>query len=116
MTVVAPAVTGELAQLIEAGGVRWVREPFREEHLDGAFLVIAATDDEDLNREIAGLAARQGALVNEASSAEHSQVIFGALLQRDDAIVAVFTDGKDPSQARRTRDRIADLVDRGYKE
>lgn len=116
VTVVAPEVTADLAGLIEAHGIQWVKEPCREEHIEGAFLVVAATDDEGLNREIADLAARQGALVNEASSAEHSKVIFGALLQLDEVTVAVFTDGLDPSQARRTRDRIGDLVDRDNKD
>lgn len=109
--VVSPEVTDELAGLIRAYDIRWVREPFRDAHLQGAFLVVAATDDEGLNREISDLASRRGALVNEASSAEHSPAIFGALLEHDDVTVAVFTDGRDPSQARDTRDRIAALVD-----
>jgi len=37
-------------------------------------------------------------------------VIFAALLQHDDVTVAVFTDGRDPAQAARTRDQIADLL------
>jgi siroheme synthase (precorrin-2 oxidase/ferrochelatase) len=51
-------------------------------------------------------------LACDASSAERSQVIFGALLQRDELTVAVFTDGNDPAHARQTRDQIADLLAR----
>jgi siroheme synthase (precorrin-2 oxidase/ferrochelatase) len=36
-------------------------------------------------------------------------VIFGALLEEGDLTLAVFTDGQDPSLARKTRDRIAGL-------
>jgi siroheme synthase (precorrin-2 oxidase/ferrochelatase) len=37
-------------------------------------------------------------------------VIFGALLDVEDATVAVFTDGHDPARARRMRDRIGNAL------
>jgi len=110
VTVISPTLTEELAEHVDAGRVRWVRNSFREVHLGRAFLVVAATDDEALNAAIVRTAAQQGALVCDASSAERSQVIFGALLTNDDATVAVFTDGRDPALARQTRDQIADFV------
>ena len=107
VTVVSPAVTPELAEQIEAGRAKWVHEPYREEHLGGAFLVVAATDDGALNAAVVRLASEHGALVCDASSGERSQVIFGALLEAEDATIAVFTGGRDPARARRTRDQIA---------
>jgi len=111
--VVSPSVTDELAAEIEAGRARWVKDSFQESHLGDAFLAVAATDDKDLNATIIQAAAERGALVCDASSAERSQVIFGALHTTEDATIAVFTDGRDPSHARKTRDRIAELLDRG---
>ena len=110
VTVVSPTVTGELAEQIETGRIRWVKDSFREEHASGVFLVVAATDDEAQNAAVVRLAAQCGALVCDASSAERSQVIFGALLEANDVTVAVFTGGRDPAQARRTRDRIRHLL------
>ena len=113
VSVISPTVTEELAAEIEAGCACWVRDCFQKGHIDGAFLVVAATDDEDLNAAVIQTAAERGALVCDASSAERSQVIFGALHTNEDAIIAVFTDGRDPSHARQTRDRIACLLDQG---
>jgi siroheme synthase (precorrin-2 oxidase/ferrochelatase) len=48
-------------------------------------------------------------LVCDASSASRSEVIFGALHHGAGVTLAVFTDGRDPSLARNTRDRIATL-------
>ena len=110
VTVVSPTVTEELAEQIATGQVRWVRDSFREEHLGGAFLAVAATDDPDLNTSVVQAAARRRALACDASSAERSQVIFGALLEGEDVTIAVFTGGRDPAQARRTRDWIASLM------
>ena len=75
-----------------------------------AFLTVAATNDDDRNAAVVRAAIRNGALACDASSAERSQVIFGALHQHDDTTIAVFTDGHDPSRARRTRDQIANLL------
>jgi siroheme synthase-like protein len=112
VTVVAPRISEGLAREVEAGRARWVPEPFREGHLDGAFLAVAATDDDARNAAIVRGAAARGILACDASSAERSRVIFGALLQREDITVAVFTGGSDPARARETRDQIAGLVDR----
>ncbi len=109
LTVASPTVSRELAGRIERGEVSWESEPFRESSLEGTFLVVTATDDDACNATIAGLAAERGVLVCVASSAELSDVIFGALLRQEGVTVAVFTDGRDPALARKTRDRIGEL-------
>lgn len=115
VTVVSPAVTDELAEQVNAGRVRWVQDRFREEHVGGAFLAVAATDDDDGNAAIVQAALANGALACDASSAERSQVIFGALLEDNGVTIAVFTGGRDPAQARRARDHVAELLDRERK-
>lgn len=110
VTVISPDISTQLAGEIGAGRVRWVGERFRAEHLVGAFLVVLATDDAHLNAAAAHIAARQGVLACDASSADGSQLIFGALLQHDGVTVATFTDGRSPGRARRTRDAIAKLL------
>jgi|GEM_PF-3349904 len=110
VTIVSPVVTGELAGQIDAGQIIWQQGSFKEDHIRETFLVVAATDDESLNAAIVQLASKAGSLFCDASSAERSQVIFGALLQQEQVTVAVFTDGQDPAQARTTRDKIASLI------
>ncbi len=115
VTVVAPTVGDALREQIEAGRIHHIKDEFLEEYLDGTFLVVAATDDEAINEAIAQLGNRRGILACDASSAERSGVIFGALLDREldgeDVTVAVFTGGRDPAHARRTRDKIAELLE-----
>jgi len=110
VTVVSPTVTEDLAEQAQQRHVVWIRDQFREEHLEGAFLIVAATNDKALNTTVTHLGIQRRALVCDASSAERSQVIFGALLEVDETTIAVFTDGRDPARARRKRDEIADLV------
>ena len=110
VTVVSLAVGEELSKLIESGRVVWAKGHFRDEHLADAFLVVAATDDRTVNSAVVELATERNVLICDASSAERSQVIFGALLETGDVTVAVFSGGRDPASSRRTRDRIADLI------
>jgi siroheme synthase-like protein len=115
VTVVSPEVTEELAEMARQGRLRWVREPYRQGHLDEAFLAVAATENDEVNARLV-LDAREGkVLVCDASDAGRSEVIFGALHQTDNLTLAVFTDGRDPALARRTRDKIADLSE-GWEE
>ncbi|MFC1574737.1 bifunctional precorrin-2 dehydrogenase/sirohydrochlorin ferrochelatase [Gemmatimonadota bacterium] len=110
VTLVSPEISKEMAPMAEAAELEWIQEEYRPEHLHGVFLAVAATDDEGLNAHLVRDARVRGVLVCDASSAERSQVIFGALHAEDDVTVAVFTDGKDPSRARKARDRIARLL------
>jgi uroporphyrin-III C-methyltransferase/precorrin-2 dehydrogenase/sirohydrochlorin ferrochelatase len=110
VTVVSPTVSEQLLPRIEAGQVAWQEGPFRDEHLADIFLVVAATDNQTVNSAVVRAAAERGILICDASRAERSEVIFGALLETGDVTVAVFSGGRDPSASRRTRDRIAELM------
>jgi siroheme synthase-like protein len=107
VTVVAPELSPQLRKLVRSRRVRWVRATFRAADLDGAFLAVAATDDWVVNAAVVRAADRRGILACDASSGTRSRVIFGALLERPDVTVAVFSGGRDPARARDTRDAIA---------
>ena len=109
VTIVAPHASEKLAQLADTGRLQWHKEEYRKTDLDGAFLAVAATENRDVNARLVKDARERKVLVCDASSASRSQVIFGALHRSDRTTLAVFTDGQDPSLARRTRDRIASM-------
>jgi siroheme synthase-like protein len=116
VVLVSPEATESLSLMADAGSLRWVRREFRESDLQGAYLVVAATNDDQLNARVVDGANTSGVLVCDASSAPRSEVIFGALHQQEGLTVAVFTDGEDPSRARSTRDRIAEALSDGDRE
>lgn len=110
---VSPEASPRARALAESGRITWIPEAMEEGHLHGAFLAVAATDDEGTNGRVVEAAKRIGILVCDASSAERSEIIFGALHGSEGLTIAVFTDGEDPSRARATRDQIAALVSEG---
>jgi len=85
--------------------------PYEPSHLGDATLVIAATDDTELNARIADDA--RGRLVNVASAPELGNVATPAVHRAGDVVVAV-TAGRLPSAASRLRDAIGQRFDGRY--
>jgi siroheme synthase-like protein len=106
VTVVAPDVLEELAAL----PVRVVRRRFRVSDVDGHLLVVAATDDREVNRSVSNAAAARAMLCNVADDPELCSFILPAILRRDPIVVGVSTGGASPALAQRIRDDIGDVV------
>jgi hypothetical protein len=105
----SPQATQELEGLAASGELRWIREPFRNDHLHGVFLAVAATDDDALNAQVVpggpqGNGGPWSAMLPPPSAPRSSS---GHSTSGDGFTVAVFTDGRNPSRAREIRDRIA---------
>ena len=101
--VISPASCRELEDIAGEGKVQVHRREYREGDLRGAFVVIAATDDKDVNRKIAGEAHKAGCIVNAVDDAESSDFIVPSCLKRGDITIAVSTSGKSPALARKLR-------------
>jgi siroheme synthase-like protein len=112
VTVVAPEVCDELAAL----PLRVVRRAFVPGDVDGQLLVVAATNDRDVNRRVSAAAASQATLCNVADDPELCSFILPALVRRDPIVVAVSTGGASPALAQRLRDEIAEIVRPAHAE
>lgn len=100
VTVIAPQLGPGLAQLAAQGKIVHIAKPYREEALDGFFLVFCATDDAAVNRRAAFAARRGGALVNVADASCPSDFTLPAQVRRGDLLLTVSTGGKSPAFAR----------------
>ena len=81
-----------------------VRQPYRSEYLDGAFLVFACTDDRAVNARIARDARLAGAMVNTADQPEDCDFLMPATFGDGEVVVAVSTGGSAPALAANLRD------------
>jgi len=103
VTLVSPALTPKLMHLAASGKILHVAQPFQEHHLDGSFLAIAATNDDEVNRLVAQLCRKKGLLVNVASPPEESSFIVPSVVERGDLLLAVSTSGASPALSRSIR-------------
>jgi len=103
---VDPHMPPETAALHDAS-VLLIRKPYCPEHLEGATLVFACTDDRVLNAQIARDAQWVGALVNVADQPEDCDFTMPAVARDGDVVVAVGTGGSSPALAGRLRNHLA---------
>ncbi len=101
--VVARELTGELEHLHCERRIQFLGPEFSESYLEGAFLVIAATDDASLNRRVSQAAQQRGLLVNAVDQPADCNFIVPSVLSRGDLLIAVSTSGKSPAFARKVR-------------
>ncbi|MFW6133886.1 MAG: precorrin-2 dehydrogenase/sirohydrochlorin ferrochelatase family protein, partial [Planctomycetota bacterium] len=83
---------------------------YRPEHLPGAAVVLACTDDGALNARVAADARAAGVPVNVADTPELCDFYLPAVARDGDVVVAVGTGGAAPALARRLRDRLAEAL------
>jgi uroporphyrin-III C-methyltransferase/precorrin-2 dehydrogenase/sirohydrochlorin ferrochelatase len=106
LRVVALDVLGELKQLVASDtGELFVRE-YQAADLVGTVLVIAATDDTELNARISADAQARGIPVNVVDAPALCSVIFPAIVDRSPLIIAVSSGGDAPVLARLVRAKI----------
>ena len=104
--VVSRKLTRELEHLVDEGLVEWMGPEFSEESLGGVFLVIAATDDADLNHQVSQAAEKRGVLVNAVDQPQDCSFIVPSIVRRGDLMLAVSTSGKSPALAKKIRGEL----------
>ena len=114
LTVVAPDVIGELRRQVADSGGEVLERAYRSTDLDNHFLVVAATDDESLNRRVSDDAHRLRIPVNVVDNPQLCSFIFPAIIDRSPIVVAVSSGGKSPVLARLLRSRIESLIPSAY--
>lgn len=112
--VISPDLCPELRRLAESKEVRVSSREYQPGDLRGAFVVIAATDNSDINQKVAEEAKRNAVLVNVVDDAENSHFILPSCLRRGDITVAVSTAGKSPALARKIRTKLEKDIGNEY--
>lgn len=113
--VVAPVATPVVESLAAAGAVTLHRREFAIGDVDGAWLVVTATGDPEVDRAVyeAGEAAR--VWVNSADSPAHCSFTLMSTSRRGDIVVTIGTGGRSPALAQHLRRRIEELVGPEYE-
>jgi siroheme synthase-like protein len=112
--VISPDLCPGLDKLAGDGEITVRRGPYQEGALKGALIAVAATDDNDINREVVKEARRGGVLVNVVDGARDSDFIAPSCLRRGNIAIAVSTAGSSPALARKVRTRLESLIGEEY--
>lgn len=107
----APSLTPALMQQAEEGKIEHLAGAFQPAWLDDVWLVIAATDDHELNARVATHAEERRILANVVDAPALSRFQVPAMVDRTPLTVAVSTGGAAPVIARRVREMLETELD-----
>ena len=71
-----------------------IKDIYKDEYIADAFIVVAATDDRNVNRHISQYCIKNGIYVNVADSKADSTFIFGANAVDENIVISVSTSGE----------------------
>lgn len=116
VTVVAPEFTDQLAQWAKSGAIEIRKKKYEPGDLDGASIVIASTDDESVNTQIASDCRQRRIPVNVVDVTHLCEFIVPAIVESGSIQLAVSTGGKSPALARTLKEDIQKFVGPEYAE
>jgi precorrin-2 dehydrogenase / sirohydrochlorin ferrochelatase len=115
VTVLAPEAHPELQSLAEEGSIEWDRREYAgPEDLEGAFMVIAATNDSEVNIGVYYDAEKRAMLANVVDVPPLCNFILPAIVRTGPLAIAISTAGASPALAKRMKREISDLFGEDY--
>ncbi|MDX9785754.1 MAG: bifunctional precorrin-2 dehydrogenase/sirohydrochlorin ferrochelatase [Desulfobacterales bacterium] len=115
VTVVSPALVPELQALADSCDITWHSRGYRASDLANMFLVIGATNDEQLNNQVSTDAHGQNMLCNIADRPAACNFILPSIVHRGDLVLTISTSGKSPAFAKQLRKELEKQFGAEYK-
>ncbi|MBX9785609.1 MAG: TSUP family transporter [Chitinophagaceae bacterium] len=111
IAVVAPFVKEEVRTLLQQHPqCLLIERNFEESDLFDRDLVVLATDDKELHRYIRALAKEKQTLINVADTPELCDFYLGSIVQKGNLKIAISTNGKSPTAAKRIKEVLNDAL------
>ncbi len=114
VVLVAPEAVPELADLAAEGSIAWERREYATEDLERTFMVIASTDDTDVNIAVYDDAERRAMLVNIVDVPPLCNFILPAIVRTGPLAIAFSTAGASPALAKRMKAEVGELFGEEY--
>ena len=109
--IVATHISDQVRELASGyQNIQLVEKPFDISDLDGMSIVIVAIDDHETSRSIKESAQAKGILVNVADNPALCDFYLGSIVQKGDLKIAISTNGKSPTTAKRLKEIMQDTL------
>ncbi|MEA2231244.1 MAG: precorrin-2 dehydrogenase [Solirubrobacteraceae bacterium] len=114
VVLVAPDAIAELRALAGEGSIAWERRDYEPADLEGTFMVIACTNDTEVNIRVFDDAERRAMLVNIVDVPPLCNFILPAIVRTGPLAIAISTAGASPALAKRMKREVAALFGEEY--
>jgi len=116
ITVVAPDIDPKLEMFAKHNRITIEKRPYKSPEAADYGVVISASDDMALNKQVCEDCRHAGVLVNVADAPSLCDFIFPAVLRRDCLTVALSTDGKAPFMSAHLRPVLKDIFPKHWEK
>lgn len=114
ISVVAPEIEARLLEIVQATAGQYVQAPFNSEiPLRSYRLVIAATNDAGVNRQVFEDCEAENVLVNSVDDPPHCRFMVPAIIDRSPLIISVASNGTSPVLSRQIRTQLEATIPHG---
>ena len=96
--------------------IEMIKDRYDEKYIKDAFVVVAATNNKEVNREIGIYCRQHNKLVNVVDDKELSNFTVPSFVKRGDLLLSVSTGGKSPSLSSKIRKDLEEVYDDSYEE
>ncbi len=110
LTVISESISPQLSELCQAYGANQIVAKFSPPQLTGATLVIAATDDIQVNREVSVTAKALNIPVNVVDQPDLCSFIVPSIVDRTPIVIAISSSGSSPVLIRKLKELNETLV------
>lgn len=110
ITMVSPLFRENTLKLAANYDVELIRATYKTEFLNGKHLVIATTDKPDINIQVYNDCRSMDKLVNVADNLPYCDFFMGGIVTKGNVKVAISTNGKSPTTAKRLRQFFEDVI------
>jgi precorrin-2 dehydrogenase / sirohydrochlorin ferrochelatase len=107
VTLIAPDAIEPLQELAREGSIKWIQREYQPGDLEKTFMVIAATNDTDVNIKVYEDAEERAMLVNVVDVPPLCNFILPAIVRTGPLAIAISTAGASPALAKRIKSEIA---------
>lgn len=114
VTVVAPQLCAELSGWHTGQKIEYLQGLFDPVDMEGAALVIAATNDADINRQVSVAAQSRNIPVNVVDAPELCTFIVPSVVDRSPLVIAISSGGAAPVLARMLRAKLETMIPAAY--
>lgn len=114
VTVIAPDICPELQTLAETNVIKFIQASYAATQLNGACLVVAATDDHAVNKAVSSDAKKLNIPVNVVDAPDLCTFTMGSIIERSPVVIAISSEGNAPVLARYIRTKIETMLPASY--
>lgn len=96
--------------------VEMIEDVYKEDYIRNSFIVVAATNNKEINKRVGIYCRKSGKLVNVVDDIELSNYTVPSYVKRGDLLISISTGGKSPSLSSKIKKELEEKYDDSYEE